>query len=196
MIEIIVGTDRANSNSKIIASRLVEDYQQLNTPVDLIDLALLDFSNVVGANYKASKGNFLTAVERVTAADALVIVVPEYNGSFPGALKLFIDYWKYPETFEGRPIAFVGLGTRWGGLRPVEHLQQALGYRNAYLFPNRVFISNVFKVIQDGKINDPQVDDLLKIQARDFNKFIRALKSEGLDANSQRKLASEKSAKS
>ena len=158
MIEIIAGTDRANSNSGKIARVLLADYQALKTPVGLIDLAELDFKDVVGANYRGPQGSFTQAVERVTKADGILLVVPEYNGSFPGALKMFIDYWRYPETFEYRPMAFVGLGTRWGGLRPVEHLQQALGFRNCYIFPNRVFISNVKSVLVDGKIQDPLID--------------------------------------
>jgi chromate reductase, NAD(P)H dehydrogenase (quinone) len=98
MIEIIAGTDRPNSNTGKIARILVEDYKALNTPVQLIDLSELNFSDVVGQAYKGAKGTFGEAVERVTRADGLVIVVPEYNGSFPGSLKLFIDYWRYPET--------------------------------------------------------------------------------------------------
>lgn len=187
MIQIISGTDRPNSNSSKIAAMLHEDYKACGAESEILDLSQLNFADAVGAAYKAAKGTFLDGVARVTAADGLVFVVPEYNGSYPGALKLFIDYWKYPESFENRPVAFVGIGTRWGGLRPVEHLQQVFGYRNAYIFPNRVFITNVHKSFQDGKIQDPMVADLLKVQTRDFLKFIKALKDERLDANSRLK---------
>lgn len=185
MIEIIAGTDRPNSNSSKIAQMLLADYQALGADADLLDLSALDFSDAVGAAYKDVKGTFADGVERVTRADGLVIVVPEYNGSYPGALKLFIDYWRYPDTFENRPVAFVGIGGRWGGLRPVEHLQQVFGYRNAYMFPNRVFVSNIRSTFKDGKVHDAMVADLLKIQSRDFLKFIKALKDERLDANSR-----------
>lgn len=187
MIEIIAGTDRANSNTAKIARLLLADYQAFKTPVGLIDLAELDFKDLSGANYRGPQGSFTSAVERVTKADGVLLVVPEYNGSFPGALKMFIDYWRYPETFEYRPMAFVGLGTRWGGLRPVEQLQQALAFRNCYLFPNRVFISNVKSVLVEGKIQDPLIDELLKIQASEFLRFVRALNAEGLGANSRPK---------
>ena len=185
MIEVISGTDRANSNSAKIAQLVVDDYRALNAQVGIIDLSQLDFSDLVGANYKSAKGTFQSAVERVTKADGLVFVVPEYNGSFPGALKWFIDYWRYPESFDARPCAFVGLGLRWGGMRPVEHLQQVMGYRNAFIFPNRVFISNVKDALKDGKVHDSMLNELLKIQARDFLKFIKSLKDEKLDANSR-----------
>lgn len=187
MIEIIAGTDRPNSNSSKIAQLLLEDYIGLGVKADVIDLSQMNFADAVGAGYKAAHGSFLEGVERVTRADGLVIVVPEYNGSYPGALKWFIDYWRYPDTFESRPVAFVGIGGRWGGLRPVEHLQQVFGYRNAYIFPHRVFIHQVHSVLKDGKVHDQMICDLLKVQSRDFLKFIKALKDEKLDANSRLK---------
>jgi len=187
MIEIIAGTDRQDSSTSKVAKQLVQDYAALGVDVGLIDLSELDFSCAVGANYKGARGDFSKAVERVTSADGLVMVVPEYNGSFPGSLKLFIDYWRYPETFEHRPVAFVGLGGRWGGLRPVEHLQQIFGYRNAYIFPNRVFISNIFTAFKDGKLQDPLVADLLRIQTVEFVRFVRGLNTEELSANTRRK---------
>jgi NAD(P)H-dependent FMN reductase len=187
MIEIIAGTDRPNSNTIKIANLLLEDYRALKAPAGLIDVAKFDFADFAGGVYKAPRGTVLEGVQRANAADGIVFVVPEYNGSFPGALKLFIDYWKYPDTFEFRPVAFVGHGTRWGGLRPVEHLQQVMGYRNAYVFPHRVFISNVHSAFKDSGFADPTINELLKTQARDFVKFIQALKHQGLDANSKSK---------
>ena len=173
MIEVIVGTDRPNSNSRKIANLLVEDYRALKSEVGLIDLGQQDFSfGSIGGDYRGgARGAFKGLVARVTAADGLVLVVPEYNGSFPGALKLFIDYWQYPASFEGRPVAYVGLRLEWGGLRPVERLQQIMGYRSAYNFPNRVFIANVKDVLKDDKITDPLLLDLLKIRRARFFKI-------------------------
>lgn len=188
MIEIISGTDRPNSRTRQVAQLVLESYRRHNVGVDLIDLASMSLDEISGGNYYGgAKGKYLEAVERVTRADGVVMVVPEYNGSFPGALKLFIDYWRYPETFENRPVAYVGLGTRWGGLRPVEHLQQVIGYRSGYNFPNRVFLSNVKDLMKEGKLVDPLVNDLLEIQTRDFLKYVTALQAQGLDANSRKK---------
>lgn len=188
MIEIIAGTDRPNSNT-IRVARFVESlYREEKIPAQVLDLAALDVNDVSGGPYySGAKGGFKSAVERVNHAEGLVVVVPEYNGSYPGFLKLFIDYWKYPETFEHRPVAFIGLGGRWGGLRPVEHLQQVFGYRNSYIFPNRVFLPHIDKALKDGAIVEPLLLDLLKIQTRTFDRFIKALKSQHLDAISQRK---------
>jgi NAD(P)H-dependent FMN reductase len=186
MIEIIAGTDRPNSNTAALARYLESLYVEQKTEARILSLCDLQLSDVQGGGYfGGAKGSFKNLVDRVGQAAGLVLVVPEYNGSYPGILKLFIDYWKYPESFENRPVAFVGLGFRWGGLRPVEHLQQVFGYRNAFVFPNRVFITNIKDALKDGRPVDPMTEDLLKNQTRDFVRFIAGLKSQKLDALSR-----------
>ncbi|MGE4130068.1 MAG: NADPH-dependent FMN reductase [Bdellovibrionales bacterium] len=186
MIEVISGTDRPGSVSVQISRYVVSKYEKYGQAAQLLDLAQLNLGDANGGGYyQGAKGTFREGVDRVTTAEGLVVVVPEYNGSFPGILKLFIDYWQYPRSFESRPIAFIGLGGRWGGLRPVEHLQQVFSYRNGYLFPNRVFMSNVKESVKEGRVVDPMLDELLDIQTKEFCSFLRALKSEKLDANSR-----------
>ena len=104
--------------------------------------------------------------------------MPEYNGGAPGVLKYFIDLLPFPESFEGRPVAFTGVAAgMFGALRPVEQLQQIFGYRNAYIYPNRVFIAGVHEVLtEDGKLTDEKLQLRLASQARGFAAFIRSLK--------------------
>lgn len=186
MIEVISGTDRPDSYTLKVANYVMGIYREEHERVELIDIAKLKLGDVAGGDYyKGAPGSYKEAEERVNKAEGLVVVAPEYNGSYPGALKLFIDYWRYPATFEHRPIAFVGLGGRWGGLHAVEHLQQVFGFRNAYCFPQRVFLSNIRNIFQEGKVNDALMHELLQTQARDFLKFVNALKAQGLDANSR-----------
>ena len=103
--------------------------------------------------------------------------MPEYNGSMPGALKLFIDLLPYPESFEGRPVCYIGIASgQFAGLRPVEHLQQVFGYRNAFNFPRRVFIPAVHEVADSEKgITDQDIKNRLSEQADQFLKFCRSL---------------------
>ncbi len=189
MIEIVAGTDRPGSNTLKVAKFVQSLYQAQNIPAQVLDLMEIKPADADGGNYfQGARGSLKVMVDRITAADGVVMLVPEYNGSYPGILKLFIDYWKYPETFEYRPFAFIGLGGRFGALRPVEHLQGVLGYRNGFLFPNRVFISNIKEALKDGVIVDSLLLELLNVQARDFGKYVTALKGQKLDANSRQKL--------
>src|SRR5437667_4808 len=80
----------------------------------------------------------------IVRAAGLVVISPEYNGGMPGILKYFIDMLKFPESFAARPVCFVGLAAGvWGALRPVEQLQAVFGYRNAHLYPERVFLPKI-----------------------------------------------------
>jgi chromate reductase, NAD(P)H dehydrogenase (quinone) len=184
MIYIISGTNRPASRTRQVAELVSNKIKKHNPNVEIIDLALLPFKELTGAQYggKDLHDDMTAAIEKINTADGLVIVTPEYNGSMPGALKYFMDHWSYPRSFEFRPVAFIGLGFRWGGLRPVEHLQQIFNYRNAFAYPERVFISNVADVLKDGAIGDATINELLEKQAHGFVKFILALKSQNLAA--------------
>jgi NAD(P)H-dependent FMN reductase len=58
---------------------------------------------------------------RLAAADAFVVVTPEYNHSYPAALKNVLDW--FGEEWAAKPVGFVSYGGVAGGLRAVEHLR-------------------------------------------------------------------------
>lgn len=182
---VISGTDRADSNSLKISRYIQTLYKELGEDVGLIDMREIRSELSEGPHYGKNQPASLQAeIDKVVKSDGLIVVCPEYNGSMPGILKYYIDHMKFPDSFEYRPVCFVGLGGMFGGMRPVEHLQQVFGYRNAFIYPQRVFLMNVHKVMQDGALVDPLMQDLLKAQAKGFQAFCKALKSAGLDANS------------
>lgn len=191
---IISGTNRPGSRTIVVCRIIQEIWAKLGEQVEIIDLCELELESVTGKDYGSENLplKVKTAVEKIDNSDGLILVCPEYNGSMPGALKYFIDFWTYPRTFEARPVAFVGLGGRFGGLRPVEHLQGVFGYRNAYIFPIRVFLTDIFANLKDGSIQDARLFQLMEVQAQGFQKFARALASEGLDANSVLSAAAKK----
>jgi NAD(P)H-dependent FMN reductase len=59
--------------------------------------------------------------ERLGAADAFVVVTPEYNHSYPAPLKAAID--SHFHEWHAKPVGFVSYGGLSGGLRAVEHLR-------------------------------------------------------------------------
>ena len=184
MLYLLVGTNRAGSRSAELADILKPLYEAEGHEVKIMNLIDVGLEELTPESYGNSpKPDKITnAVEELLNADGLVCIVPEYNGSMPGALKYFIDHWKYPDSFEHRPVAFIGLGGMFGGLRPVEHLQQVFGYRNAFIYPDRIFMQNVWNVLKEGKIENETVCELLKKQTQGFSRFIKALKSENLHA--------------
>lgn len=182
MKQIIVGTNRKGSRSRQVADLIQKIYKSLGEDVGMIDLADLPLHELTGEHY-GKETPLNEAIQTVNRSTGLIFIVPEYNGSMPGALKYFIDHWKYPDSFEHRPVCFVGLGGMFGGLRPVEHLQQVMGYRNAFVFPQRIFLQNVWNTLKDGTLSDKLSNELLLKQAQDFQRFTTALESVKLDAN-------------
>lgn len=182
---VISGTDRADSNTLKISKYIQSLYKEAGEEIGLIDLREIRGELSTGPHYGNNQPESLQEeFKKVVSSDGLIVVCPEYNGSMPGILKYYIDHMKFPDSFEYRPVAFVGLGGMFGGMRPVEHLQQVFGYRNAFIYPQRVFLMNVHKVVKDGSLIDPLMQDLLKAQVKGFQSFCKALKDAKIDANS------------
>lgn len=57
----------------------------------------------------------------IDAADAFIVVTPEYNHGYPGPLKSAIDSVR--KEWFAKPVAFVSYGGMSGGLRAVEQLR-------------------------------------------------------------------------
>jgi NAD(P)H-dependent FMN reductase len=179
MISLIIGTNRPGSNTRKIAAHVEEFYAELKVPLRVLDLAQLPpeiFSP--GSNAEKPK-SFQPFADAIMQSDGLHVVTPEYNGGIPGILKYFIDMLKFPESFERRPVCFTGLAAgTWGALRPVEQLQQIFGYRNAYLYPERVFLPQINNLLDDsGRLKNAELLGRLKAQAHGFTDFIERLKN-------------------
>ncbi len=187
MIQVLIATNRKDSRSSLLAHNIVQKFGDLNIDAEVMELSKIKWgeleSNLYGADNRPTSMGPL--VEKLNKADGVYVICPEYNGSYPGAVKTFIDYWDYPVTFEKRPVCFMGIGGMFGGLRPVEHLQQVFGYRNSFVFPERIFIQNVWSEIDEkGEITNDVSSALLKSQLVGFHKFIEGLKHVGLHCNS------------
>lgn len=178
MITLISGTNRPGANTRKITAIIEGIYRDLGVPTRLLDLHELPPELFSPEAYANKPARFAPFAQGVLDASGLVIVTPEYNGSMPGVLKLFIDHLKFPESFEARPVCFVGLAAGiWGALRSVEQLQAIFGYRNAYIFPKRVFMPGIGSTLDaQGQITDPDVLKRLREQAAEYVTFVEQLR--------------------
>ncbi len=90
--------------------------------VELIDLAKARLPQTLRDHDELVPARVRRLGTRLAAADAFVIVTPEYNGSFPAPLKTAID-WFY-EEWHAKPVGFVAYGRESGGLPAVAQLRQ------------------------------------------------------------------------
>ena len=98
---------------------------------------------------------------RLAAADAFVLVTPEYNHSFPASLKNAIDW--HSEEWHGKPVGFVSYGGLSGGLRAVEQLRVVMAEVNATTVRNTVSFHNAWSCFDaDGDCTDPAADTAAK----------------------------------
>src|SRR3954463_12230635 len=166
MLVMISGTNRPGSNTRKVAGQIEEVYRSLGVPIQMLDLANLPPEIFSSTSYGQKPASFQPFTEAILRSSGIVLVTPEYNGGIPGVLKYFIDMLKFPESFEKRPVCFVGLAAGiWGALRPVEQLQQIFGYRNAYIYPERVFIPQVGNLLDaNGRLTKQDLLDRLKSQ--------------------------------
>jgi NAD(P)H-dependent FMN reductase len=79
-------------------------------------------------------------------------------------------------------VCFVGLAAGiWGALRPVEQLQAIFGYRNAYIFPDRVFLPGIDKLLDaSGTFANEDMEKRLTRQAEGFASFVETLRAKKL----------------
>jgi chromate reductase, NAD(P)H dehydrogenase (quinone) len=182
MIVIISGTNRPGSNTRKVTTHVQAAYQALGVKTTVLDLAEMPPEIFLPSSYGEKPASFKRFTDAVLGADGLVMVTPEYNGSLPGVLKYFIDMLPFPESFEHRPVSFVGLAAGvWGALRPVEQLQMIFGYRNAYIFPERVFMPGIGKLLdENGQFTNPEMAERIKKQAEGFKGFVEKIRGKKL----------------
>ena len=177
MMTLLVGTNRPDSNTRKVARHIEEIYAGLKVPLHVLDLAQLPPEIFSPSSYGDKPKSFQPFADGVLQASGLHVITPEYNGGIPGVLKYFIDMLKFPESFERRPVCFTGVAAGiWGALRPVEQLQAIFGYRNAYLFPERVFLPGIGKLLDaNGRLTDVELLGRLQKQAEGFVGFVEKL---------------------
>lgn len=97
---------------------------------------------------------------RVRAADAILLVTPEYNYSIPGVLKNAIDWASRPygdNAWDGKPVAVMGasIGTV-GTARAQYHLRQTFVFLNMHPLNNpEVMIGNAAQRFDEqGNLTD------------------------------------------
>ena len=105
---------------------------------------------------------------KIKAADAVLIVTPEYNYSIPGFLKNAIDSASRPygdNAFDGKPVAFMGASIGMlGTARAQYHLRQSCVWLNMYPLnsPEVMVPFAQDKFDANGKLTDSKTREKVK----------------------------------
>jgi NAD(P)H-dependent FMN reductase len=136
-VVIIIGSTREGRLAPGVAQWFIGQIgQRADMVIDVIDLVDIQMPD----NLSDKAPGVVALRPRLAAADAFVMVVPEYNRSIPGPLKTLIDC--YNVEWEAKPVGFVTYGLSMaGGVRAVEHLRQifaefhSVGMKDIAIFP-------------------------------------------------------------
>ncbi|MCS6795753.1 MAG: NAD(P)H-dependent oxidoreductase [Raineya sp.] len=174
MITIVVGTNRNDATSEIIAQHYYNILQSKQVDSEIVYLKDLPQDFVVSALYENEGKNpvFNAIREKVLNAEKIIFIVPEYNGSFPGVLKAFIDGMPYPNAFMDKKIALVGLSAGiQGGALALSHLSDIFSYLNAHVLGYKVKLIQIEKNMQNEQITNKFYLQLIDNQIEKFISF-------------------------
>lgn len=169
-IVVLSCTNRPNSNTLKVSKIYENILKSLDVEVKLLDFRLLPetlaFSETFGKKTEAY-GTLIK--EYISSTNKFIFVVPEYNGSFPGILKTFIDSM-HPREWENKYVCLVGVADgRAGNLRGLEHLTGIFHYLKMRVYHNKLPISVVNKLLDaDGSFHDEVQYKTCKAQVEGF----------------------------
>lgn len=118
--------------------------------LDVVDPVAL----ALPTRHERNRSSALAALEqRISRADAFVVVTPEYNHGYPAALKFLID--SIYDEWQAKPVAFISGGIS-GGLRVVEQLRLVFAELHAVTIRDTLSFANVWEQFDAaGELREP-----------------------------------------
>ncbi|MDC1370765.1 NAD(P)H-dependent oxidoreductase [Flavobacteriales bacterium] len=148
MITIISGTNRKASNSLKVSKLYQGALKNKGLESQILDLAELpsDFITNMYGNHTEEVMQLIT--KNITKASQFVFVIPEYNGTYTGIVKLLIDGVS-PSFFKNKKAILVGVASgRAGNIVGLEQFTTVLNHLHVEVLSNKVLLSQI-----DGLLN-------------------------------------------
>ena len=172
MKTVLSCTNRSGSKTSVIAQIVFERAQKKGV------CHFMDLQNIPLFKIEKPYEKFdviQKEIDLLNRSSGVFLVFPEYNGSFPGFFKYFLDHWHETKTFKNKVFFLAVVGsTQASGLQALRHLQGVLLHRRAFIFPEilQVHASQVEE--EQGKI-DPQILERLQKGVVQFFDFCQTL---------------------
>lgn len=155
-LKIVIGSTRQGRSTDKVANWATKQIgDQADTEVlDLKDYVLPFFEEAVSPQFNPDRkpeGAVKAWLDKLSEADALIIVTPEYNRSIPGVLKNALDHVGF--ELKGKVIGLVSHGST-GGAQAIAHLRGIVPGLLAYTAPTAVMMPGMAGMIfdEDGNL--------------------------------------------
>ena len=174
MITIIVGTNRTDAKSEEVAIQYRDILVGLGVETEMLSLQQLPDDYIRSALYENVGQNeaFNKVRDTMNSATKFLFVIPEYNGSFPGVLKAFIDGLDRAKALTGKKCALVGIsaGDQGAGLA-LSHFTDILNYCGTNVLAYRLRLPNIGNAMTDNKISNTAYLEKMHKQAEQLIEF-------------------------
>ncbi|WP_140937197.1 NADPH-dependent FMN reductase [Sphingobacterium lumbrici] len=158
---IISGTNRLGSNSLKVARYYQEQLQRRGEEWEIFSLSNLPHDIIFSDLYGKRSKDFAHIQEKISVARKFIFIIPEYNGSYPGVLKVFIDACTFPASFYHKKAILVGVATgKYGNIRGVDHFTGVCNYMRMHVLPLKIHIPH----IQNELNNNNEFTDNITIE--------------------------------
>jgi len=171
MVTIISGTNRPGSNTLKVAKYYQKMLAQKGLQTNLLNLEDLPDQLISSDLYGKRSAEFRPVQEMITASEKFLFIIPEYNGSFPGVLKTFVDACLFPESFYDKKACLVGISSgKYGNIRGIDHFGGVCSYLHLHVMPLRIHIPAIKTELDEN--GDFFKEDTLKFSQEQIDKFI------------------------
>jgi chromate reductase len=170
MITIISGTNRTGSNTLKVAKFYQKQLAEKGLEIEILNLQDLPATLISSDLYGKRSAEFSKIQDMVTKTTKFLFIIPEYNGSFPGVLKTFIDACAFPESFYDKKACLVGISSgKYGNVRGIEHFNGVCAYLHLNVMPLRLHIANIKAELDENE--QLTQEDTLKFVNQQMDKF-------------------------
>ncbi|WP_293789022.1 NADPH-dependent FMN reductase [uncultured Pedobacter sp.] len=171
MITIIAATNRPNSNTLKVAKYYQKQLKEKETEANLFSLEHLPADVLNTDMYGKRSAAFQEIQDMINRTEKFLFIIPEYNGSYPGVLKVLIDACNFPDSFYDKKAALVGISSgKYGNIRGVDHFTGVCHYIHLNILPLRLHIPNIkTELDESGNLIQP---DTIKFTNEQIEKFI------------------------
>jgi chromate reductase, NAD(P)H dehydrogenase (quinone) len=172
MITIISSTNREASSTLKLSLYYQNRLQEKGIRAGLLSLTQLP-PNLIETDLYGKRSDAFEPIQKIIAqTQKFLFVIPEYNGSFPGVLKVFIDACSLPESFYEKKAALVGLSSgKYGNIRGIDHFTGICNYMHLHVMPLKIHIASINKEFDEN--DNLFKKDTLQFTDEQIVKFIK-----------------------
>ena len=172
MVTIISSTNRPGSHTLKLAAYYQQKLSEKGVEADIFSLSDLPANIIQTDLYGKRSPEFEPIQNLINRTDKFIFIIPEYNGSFPGVLKVLMDACDFPASFYDKKAALVGLSSgKYGNIRGIDHFTGVCHYMHLNIMSLKIHISSINKEMdKEGNLLNA---DTLKFTNEQIDKFIK-----------------------